>query len=68
MVSHKNKLTDILQESGLRYTRQRQAVLDELNRVQDHRDVEEIYFSMKELYGWPHRMKMVLPIIQWMVN
>ena len=48
MVSHKNKLTDILQKSGLRYTRQRQAVLDELNRVQDHRDVEEIYFSMKE--------------------
>ena len=48
MVSHKNKLTDILQKSGLRYTRQRQAVLDELNRGQDHRDVEEIYFSMKE--------------------
>ena len=48
MASHKNKLTDILQKSGLRYTRQRQAVLDELNRGQDHRDVEEIYFSMKE--------------------
>ena len=48
MVSHKNKLTDILQKLGLRYTRQRQAVLDELNRGQDHSDVEEIYFSMKE--------------------
>ena len=48
MVSHKNKLTDILQKLGLRYTHQRQAVLDELNRGQDHSDVEEIYFSMKE--------------------
>ena len=47
MGSHKNKLSDILKKSGLRYTRQRQAVLDELNRIQDHRDVEDIYFSMK---------------------
>ncbi len=47
MVSHKNKLTHILQKSGLRYTPQRQAVLDELNRTEDHRDVEEIYFSLK---------------------
>jgi len=47
MVSHKHKLSDILKKSGLRYTLQRQAVLDELNRVQGHRDVEDIYFSMK---------------------
>ena len=47
MVSNKGKLTNILQKSGLRYTRQRQAVLDELNRTQDHRDVEDIYFSIR---------------------
>ena len=47
MVSNKGKLTNILKKSGLRYTRQRQAVLDELNRTQDHRDVEDIYFSIR---------------------
>ncbi len=48
MESQKSELTRILQKSGLRYTRQRQAVLDELNRTQDHRDVEDIYFSMRD--------------------
>ena len=47
MVSNKGKLTNILKKSGLRYTRQRQAVLDELNLTQDHRDVEDIYFSIR---------------------
>ena len=47
MVSNKGKLTNILKKSGLRYTRQRQAVLDELNRTQDHRDEEDIYFSIR---------------------
>ena len=47
MVSNKGKLTNILKKSGLRYTRQRQAVLDELNRTRDHRDVEDIYFSIR---------------------
>jgi Fur family ferric uptake transcriptional regulator len=48
MNSQKDKFDNILRKSGLRYTPQRQAVLDELNRTDDHRDVEEIYFSLKE--------------------
>jgi Fur family ferric uptake transcriptional regulator len=47
MQSNKNNLTKILKKSGLRYTPQRQAILDELNHKRDHRDVEEIYFSLK---------------------
>ncbi|MBH50296.1 MAG: transcriptional repressor [Candidatus Marinimicrobia bacterium] len=48
MSSNKNNLTKILKISGLRNTPQRQAILDELNRTRDHRDVEEIYFSLKK--------------------
>jgi len=47
MELNKKKLNKILKDSGLRYTPQRQAVLDDLNRTKGHRDVEEIYFSLK---------------------
>jgi len=47
MADSKNNLTKLLKKSGLRYTPQRQAILDELNYTRDHRDVEEIYFSLK---------------------
>lgn len=36
-----------LKKEGLRYTRQRQAVWDELCSSDDHRDAEEIYFSLQ---------------------
>ncbi len=47
MLSNKNNLTKILKKSGLIYTPQRQAILEELNHKRDHRDVEEICFSLK---------------------
>ena len=36
-----------LKKEGLRYTRQRQAVWDELCSSDDHRDAEAIYFSLR---------------------
>ncbi|MGY8780590.1 MAG: Fur family transcriptional regulator [Fidelibacterota bacterium] len=37
-----------LKKEGLRYTRQRQAVWDELCTSDDHRDAETIYFSLRK--------------------
>ena len=46
--SPKGKLETLLKTSGLRITPQRQAILEELNRTNEHRDVEEIYSSLKK--------------------
>ena len=39
-------LKKILQSEGLRYTKQRQAIWDEINGSKEHRNVDEIYFSI----------------------
>ncbi|MEE9189311.1 MAG: transcriptional repressor [Candidatus Neomarinimicrobiota bacterium] len=39
-------LKEALKDSGLRYTRQRQAVWDELCSTSDHRDAEDIYVTL----------------------
>ena len=40
-------LNDILHKEGLRYTKQRQAVWDEIKKSDDHRDAEDIYIQLK---------------------
>ena len=40
-------LVDILRSEGLRYTKQRQAVWDEIRKSDEHRDAEEIYTKLK---------------------
>ena len=40
-------LVDILHSEGLRYTKQRQAVWDEIRKSDEHRDAEEIYIKLK---------------------
>ena len=41
-------LADILRAEGLRSTRQRQAVWEEICSTNEHRDVEEIYLALRE--------------------
>ena len=38
---------EILRKEGLRYTKQRQAVWDEIQSSQEHRDAEDIYMSIR---------------------
>ena len=40
-------LVEILRSEGLRYTKQRQAVWDEIRKSDEHRDAEEIYNKLK---------------------
>ena len=40
-------LKEILRKEGLRYTKQRQAVWDEIQNSQEHRDAEDIYLSIR---------------------
>jgi len=40
-------LREILRKEGLRYTNQRQAVWDEIQNSQEHRDAEDIYMSIR---------------------
>ena len=39
-------LKKVLQSEGLRYTKQRQAIWNEINGSKEHRNVDEIYFSI----------------------
>ena len=48
MVKNLQLLKDSLQNEGLRYTSQRQIVWDEICKTDDHRDAEEIYFTIKQ--------------------
>ena len=40
-------LIEVLRKEGLRYTSQRQAVLDEIKKSEEHRYVEDIYLQLK---------------------
>ena len=40
-------LKEILRKEGLRYTKQRQAVWDEIQNSKKHRDAEDIYMSIR---------------------
>ena len=41
-------LVKILKSEGLRYTDQRQAIWDEIQNSNEHRDAEDIYLKLKE--------------------
>ena len=41
-------LVEILKSEGLRYTDQRQAIWDEIQNSNEHRDAEDIYLELKE--------------------
>ncbi len=48
MVNHmdyKDQLKNILKNEGLRFTKQRQQVWDEIRRSSEHRDAEQIYLD-----------------------
>ena len=47
-MDHIDKLKDILKNEGLRYTKQRQQVWDEIRNSSEHRDAEEIYIQINK--------------------
>ena len=46
--NHINQLKNILKTEGLRYTKQRQQVWDEIRISSEHRDAEEIYIAINK--------------------
>ena len=48
MATNVQLLKNSLQNEGLRYTSQRQIVWDEICKTDDHRDAEEIYFTIRQ--------------------
>tara|TARA_Y100001970_G_scaffold286357_1_gene408301 strand:+ start:1223 stop:1657 length:435 start_codon:yes stop_codon:yes gene_type:complete len=47
-MNHINALKSILKDEGLRYTKQRQQVWDEIRSSSEHRDAEEIYVQINK--------------------
>tara|TARA_B110000438_G_scaffold10776_1_gene10809 strand:+ start:2758 stop:3189 length:432 start_codon:yes stop_codon:yes gene_type:complete len=45
-INHIETLKNILKNEGLRYTKQRQGVWDEIRSSSEHRDAEEIYLHL----------------------
>jgi len=52
-----NKFKDILKNEGLRYTKQRQQVWDEIRNSSEHRDAEEIYIQINNASKSNHSEK-----------
>ena len=48
-MKYSDKLKDILKKEGLRYTKQRQQVWDEIRSSSEHRDAEEIYIQINKV-------------------
>ena len=47
-MDYKDQLKNILKSEGLRYTKQRQQVWDEIRRSSEHRDAEQIYIQINK--------------------
>ena len=47
-MNHIDQLKNILKTEGLRYTKQRQEVWDEIRNSSEHRDAEEIYIAINK--------------------
>ena len=47
-MNHINQLKNILKTEGLRYTKQRQQIWDEIRISSEHRDAEEIYIAINK--------------------
>ena len=56
-MNHIDKLKDILKSEGLRYTKQRQQVWDEIRNSSEHRDAEEIYIQTNKFSKLNHGEK-----------
>ena len=54
-----DKLKNILKNEGLRYTKQRQQVWDEIRSSSEHRDAEEIYIQINNSSNSIHSGKKV---------
>ena len=52
-----DKFKDILKNEGLRYTKQRQQVWDEIRNSSEHRDAEEIYIQINNASKSNHSEK-----------
>ena len=50
-MNHIDQLKNILKTEGLRHTKQRQQVWDEIRISSDHRDAEEIYIAINKNKG-----------------
>ena len=50
-MNHIDQLKNILKTEGLRYTKQRQQVWDEIRISSEHRDAEEIYIAINKNKG-----------------
>ena len=48
-MDYKDQLKNILKSEGLRYTKQRQQVWDEIRRSSEHRDAEQIYIQINKI-------------------
>jgi len=48
-MDYKDQLKNILKSEGLRYTKQRQQVWDEIRRSSEHRDAEQIYIQLNKI-------------------
>ena len=60
MASHmdyKDQLKNILKSEGLRYTKQRQQVWDEIRRSSEHRDAEQIYIQINKIARQKQNLK-----------
>ena len=60
MASHmdyKDQLKNILKSEGLRYTKQRQQVWDEIRRSSEHRDAEQIYMQINKIARQKQNLK-----------
>ena len=55
-------LKNVLKNEGLRYTKQRQIIWDEIRSSTEHRDAEEIYLIIKKKIRlmYPERLFIVL--------
>ena len=56
-MNHIDKLKNILKNEGLRYTKQRQLVWDEIRSSTEHRDAEEIYIQINKISSLKHGEK-----------
>ena len=48
-MDYEDQLKTILKSEGLRYTKQRQQVWDEIRRSSEHRDAEQIYIQINKI-------------------
>ena len=56
-MDYKDQLKNILKSEGLRYTKQRQQVWNEIRRSSEHRDAEQIYIQINKIARQKQNLK-----------